>query len=341
MKVACNEINGAKKRGFLLKNCSVILYKLPIINLIKLQPADELTTTKYVLCDKKVYIHDQNSSSESLEKVSCSLVTETNSKYFKCTSASTSSLQISRQPNYEVEAGIPLKKIRTKCNSTNSSENYTDKFGKKNEIPAAQNAKRFTCFHCETGYNEKCKLIAHMRIHTGEKPYTCNKCNKSFTRKQFLRVHEYGHSKIRTFVCSYCNKKFTFPSALRTHILRHKGIKKSCCEVCGNRFFSKEKLNEHILRKHDNFSDFNLSKFTCSRCSTFVRKYHLERHEATHNKTHNKNKKLECLDCGKYYSSGELLVRHQRLHMDSECRPYACGLCGKAFSNQGNVKQHF
>jgi thiol:disulfide interchange protein DsbC len=46
-----------------------------------------------------------------------------------------------------------------------------------------------SCPYCQKLMNDKCKIVRHIRIHTGEKPYKCSQCNYASNQKESLKGH--------------------------------------------------------------------------------------------------------------------------------------------------------
>mmetsp|Transcript_35228 Transcript_35228/g.65269 ORF Transcript_35228/g.65269 Transcript_35228/m.65269 type:complete len:352 (-) Transcript_35228:999-2054(-) len=57
--------------------------------------------------------------------------------------------------------------------------------------------KRFACPHCMKRFMQKSNMIAHTRIHTGERPFKCNICPRAFAQKSNLKRHLQIHSRKR------------------------------------------------------------------------------------------------------------------------------------------------
>ena len=82
----------------------------------------------------------------------------------------------------------------------------------------------FTCDICEKRFSQKCNLVTHQRLHTGERPYACNHCEKRFTQKGNLDAHIKTHTKEKPYVCPSCGKRFSFKASMVSHAKQVHGI---------------------------------------------------------------------------------------------------------------------
>ncbi|XP_059410371.1 zinc finger and BTB domain-containing protein 49-like isoform X3 [Carassius carassius] len=77
--------------------------------------------------------------------------------------------------------------------------------------------KSYVCKFCGKAFSGLSNIVAHQRVHTGERPFKCDTCGKLFTEAGNLKKHQRVHTGEKPFVCPRCGKRFAWICNLKTH----------------------------------------------------------------------------------------------------------------------------
>lgn len=210
-------------------------------------------------------------------------------------------------------------------NQSNSVSSTKLTFDYSIEVNQIKKKKTKQCDLCLKSFNNKRKLIIHMKHHfSGNfilKKVSKNVC--SITVKCVYPKKISGQKN--SFECKVCLKRFTDYSNCRRHIQNHYNIVKKThtCHIC-----TKSYTNAHNLKVHMRIH-LNEKPFKCDTCQlAFFRKDTLQTHKRTH-KTKYSNSEICCHICHKTFSSNSCLLRHTKMHKNKN--PYTCDFCEQSF----------
>ncbi|EAT36081.1 AAEL011805-PA, partial [Aedes aegypti] len=116
----------------------------------------------------------------------------------------------------------------------------------------------FPCSYCQKRFrtvgalelHERRHSGVHRRIHTKEKPHVCTICNRAFSRVFLLQIHQRTHTGERPFSCEDCGKPFNQQGDLAAHRRTHTGERPHQCDICGKGFIKSSGLTLH-RKKHE------------------------------------------------------------------------------------------
>ncbi|XP_075237979.1 uncharacterized protein LOC142334127 isoform X2 [Lycorma delicatula] len=184
-------------------------------------------------------------------------------------------------------------------------------------------AKRYTCNHCEKTFKSKYNLMHHNNIHIGKKSYHCTLCQKSFYRGGDLNRHFSIHIGEKRFKCNTCDKSFNNNCNLKKHLIIHTGEKKVMCSTCLKCFNSSSNLKKHLTIHNRE------KKFLCNIClKSFNRCDTLKRHLSIHTG----DKKFSCNFCQMSFNENYQLKGHLPVHTGQ--KKFMCDFCHKSFNRK-------
>ena len=138
---------------------------------------------------------------------------------------------------------------------------------------------------------------------TGVQQSECNVCGKKLSRASTLKIHMRQHTGDRPFKCTVCAKTFAQAGLLQSHSRIHTGERPFTCSYCRKKFSHSGALKTHV-RTH----------------------------------TGERPHKCPAVGCDLAFGDSSTLSKHTRTHTGE--RPYACDICGKRFTQSGNMHKH-
>ncbi|XP_053389762.1 gastrula zinc finger protein XlCGF71.1-like [Mercenaria mercenaria] len=110
---------------------------------------------------------------------------------------------------------------------------------------------------------------------------------------------------------------------------QHLTVNHHQCQICENVYKRKDSLTRHMKIHQEHVF------FICSKCTTF---FDNETALATHKSQKHADNYL-CVQCGKCYSSKQVMERHAATHDDSS-KANQCPVCDKTLSDKIRLKAH-
>ena len=122
-------------------------------------------------------------------------------------------------------------------------------------------AKKHFCDICTKSCSKLSILIAHKRIHSGEKPFKCSDCRKGFRINYDLKKHQtrflnasckiLKKVKETSFECNTCGRTFKEKGSMKRHKLIHTDVKDFECLICHKKFRLSFQLKLHEKYHYD------------------------------------------------------------------------------------------
>ncbi|KAK0048850.1 zinc finger protein 841 [Biomphalaria pfeifferi] len=179
---------------------------------------------------------------------------------------------------------------------------------KKNEI---------ACEHCGLKCASEDTLIAHMSLHSDNKPFECLVCGSTFQRVSSLRQHMLLHTNYRDRSCHVCEIICETQEQLQLHMKTHENKDFLTCVICGLKCVSEAQLLKHS-RDHEEDG----KSLHCPSCSKLC---HSLSEFRQHIPVHNGLKSFTCKHCALTCSTKTELNNHLLTH--TELNPFTCSLC--------------
>lgn len=224
--------------------------------------------------------------------------------------------------------------------------------------------EEISCRFCGKGFMKDYLLKQHVyESHKGQKAFKCLKCSKEFEDRHRLILHVRIHTGERPFSCDFCGKTFIQNSSRIVHMSVHTGEKPYLCRKCGNRFSTSRHLKfckGNNPNTHVTFGENMAEEIKCLECEKeFKKKADLR----LHMRVHMDKKPFLCKFCGKAFTQSSTRNIHVRMHAGGKpcyCKkggrhhcaarctersnraknPCCCAKCDRRFYTKTELKMH-
>lgn len=246
---------------------------------------------------------------------------------------------------------------------------HTDALRKEQEN--LKNSTQVICFHCNTAFINKPKLISHIQKqhqfnaneHIAQNiTYTCNNCRKCYKNPSLFKKHSRLCTKqvISETNASFQTKQETnettvkqkssdsFNCFVSTNAKQESPVVQEnketsseyihptvfSCDLCSKEFTAARKLVAHAVAEH-NVDAKSIRPYRCDKCeSRFAKSTNLQQHKLYHQKSRTNM----CSFCGKGFITKNDLRIHEKQHLNK--REYKCEFCPKHFNTHKDVRSH-
>ncbi|ENN77091.1 hypothetical protein YQE_06426, partial [Dendroctonus ponderosae] len=166
--------------------------------------------------------------------------------------------------------------------------------------------------------------------------YTCLMCTGNETvagEAKAIILHMRQAHAARLYICDICGQDFRRRNFLSAHVDEHVATEEGDfqCEVC-HRIFN----NLRLFRIHRRMHLPQAKAWACQDCG---KKYSSKNLLEEHLNVHLGVRPHVCSTCGKDFASKYTFKAHEKTH-EMRPRPFKCDRCDKTFLNQHNLTQH-
>lgn len=200
------------------------------------------------------------------------------------------------------------------------------------------------CAHCPMEFRLLCKLQAHERKHTRERPIVCDKCGFVFTNTSGLRKHmllhendadgtvsaRFARQQVFRMRVQPCNQPET------TKVLERAPDSYLECPLCQKRYANRPGLQMHVKDKHGEEGAAAWKHYRATVC--VVCSMHCADAQALreHRRTH---QAYQCDICMKRFDTRTAQELHTRMHAVRP-RPFVCDICESKHHTQYALRVH-